>query len=471
MPGPVCSAACSVASPISQASGISATRREHEQGRVPDVGQVVERDDDRPEGQAGEEDSSDHGRATTLPAAPIRVGARDRAQPENRLFVKSCGGWTAAVTIRGMTDRLAADDSRRAAAAPAGRGRVPPLRGALRQGRLPRCVRRAGLRVRLRLRGVRPHVHGLHAAGVRRRDRPRPAARGRAPPRRLRRRRRAPDAAADVPRRGGVVLRAARRRGRLPEPGVPRDARREPELPRLRAARRRLPEAATRRAAGRPRLRAASSARVQLAQVGPPRPRRARGRPGPASRGSRAAPGTRDAPRNVREPARRSARRRSSSCRSRFEPSGAFESLTCRQRSRSSPIRSSRSASAAASDGRVGDVDAGDVPVARVEAEAEPRVVVERRRGSPRARRSSGRSCRRRRPSSPCSSQRSSVVSSRSSRSAGTTRSSPASKPAPRCEPTWKTTPSAPIAAAASSVARSAATRLLVDRPGRARRG
>ena len=74
MPGPVCSAACSVASPISQASGISASGREHEEGRVPEVGQVVERDDDGPEGQAGEEDSSDHGRPTTLPTARFELG-------------------------------------------------------------------------------------------------------------------------------------------------------------------------------------------------------------------------------------------------------------------------------------------------------------------------------------------------------------------------------------------------------------
>ena len=40
--------------------------------------------------------------------------------------------------------------------------------------------------------------------------------------------------------------------------------------------------------------------------------------------------------------------------------------------------------------------------------------------------------------------------------SAGTTRSSPASKPAPRCEPTWKMTASASIATAASTVAPSA---------------
>ena len=53
-------------------------------------------------------------------------------------------------------------------------------------------------------------------------------------------------------------------------------------------------------------------------------------------------------------------------------------------------------------------------------------------------------------------SQRSSVVSWRSSSSAGTTSSTASSKPNPRCEPTWKTTASEPIASAVSIVARSA---------------
>ncbi len=65
------------------------------------------------------------------------------------------------------------------------------------------------------------------------------------------------------------------------------------------------------------------------------------------------------------------------SCRSRFEPSGAFESLTCRQRSRSRPISPSRSFSSLSSSLAVRDVVAGCVEVARVEADAEPRVGVE----------------------------------------------------------------------------------------------
>ena len=65
------------------------------------------------------------------------------------------------------------------------------------------------------------------------------------------------------------------------------------------------------------------------------------------------------------------------SCRSRFEPSGAFESLTCRQRSRSSPISPSRSFEQRVELAAVGDVVAGGEQVARVEADAEPRVGVE----------------------------------------------------------------------------------------------
>ena len=48
----------------------------------------------------------------------------------------------------------------------------------------------------------------------------------------------------------------------------------------------------------------------------------------------------------------------------------------------------------------------------------------------------------------------------RDSRSAGTTRSTPASNPEPRWEPTWKTTASASIAQATSIVFWSAATDL-----------
>ena len=49
MPGPVCSAACSVASPISQASGIERDCREHEERDVAGSGEPVDRDRDRRE--------------------------------------------------------------------------------------------------------------------------------------------------------------------------------------------------------------------------------------------------------------------------------------------------------------------------------------------------------------------------------------------------------------------------------------
>ena len=84
-------------------------------------------------------------------------------------------------------------------------------------------------------------------------------------------------------------------------------------------------------------------------------------------------------------------------------------------------------------------------------------------RRSSRARRSSGRSCRLRRPSSP------SAATSRRW-SARAPAPSPAARararargPEPRCEPTWKTTPSAPIAHATSIVLPQSGDRLLVD--------
>ena len=60
IPGPVCSAACSVASPISHASGMSAAAARSEERSVADVGEVVEGDDDRPESQPREEYSTSH---------------------------------------------------------------------------------------------------------------------------------------------------------------------------------------------------------------------------------------------------------------------------------------------------------------------------------------------------------------------------------------------------------------------------
>ena len=125
----------------------------------------------------------------------------------------------------------------RASAPPSGRGRVPPLRGALRQGRLPRGVHRALVPVRLRVRGVGSHLRRLHAEGLRGRDRPRPAAGGGGAAR---------TASAAIRATGAPLpmckvevapcYEAPRRRARLPQPGVPRDPARAAELPRLRAA-------------------------------------------------------------------------------------------------------------------------------------------------------------------------------------------------------------------------------------------
>ena len=72
-------------------------------------------------------------------------------------------------------------DRTRAPPPPTGRDGAPPVRSPLRQGRLSGRVPVARLPLRLLVRGVGEHVRRLHAEGVRRRDRPRDASRGRAP--------------------------------------------------------------------------------------------------------------------------------------------------------------------------------------------------------------------------------------------------------------------------------------------------
>ena len=153
---------------------------------------------------------------------------------------------------------------------------MSPLRGALRQGRLPgSCVERACAFVYAyeafghtymgcmqRVFDVEIDLDLLRAA-ERRRER-------------LRCGRGAQGPAADVPRRGRVVLRAARRRGRLPQSRVLRDAGREPELPRLRAARRLTPAAACparlSRSPGMPAPPASLVQRPQSCELGRVRP-------------------------------------------------------------------------------------------------------------------------------------------------------------------------------------------------------
>ena len=62
IPGPVCSAACSVASPISHASGISAADARTNSTVAVEVGEIVEEHHDRREGEEREEGATDHGR-------------------------------------------------------------------------------------------------------------------------------------------------------------------------------------------------------------------------------------------------------------------------------------------------------------------------------------------------------------------------------------------------------------------------
>jgi hypothetical protein len=91
--------------------------------------------------------------------------------PENRPDVKSCAVRSADATI--CRDERPTGAAERASAPPSGRGGVPTLRRSLRQGRLSGCVHRARLSLRLLVRSLGPHVHGVHAEGLRGRDRPR----------------------------------------------------------------------------------------------------------------------------------------------------------------------------------------------------------------------------------------------------------------------------------------------------------
>ena len=79
MPGPVCSAACSVASPISHASGINASAESTNSRVGSRSDDVVQQDDERGERKQSVEDVTDHGRVPY-----------PRGLPEDRPFVKSC---------------------------------------------------------------------------------------------------------------------------------------------------------------------------------------------------------------------------------------------------------------------------------------------------------------------------------------------------------------------------------------------
>ena len=109
---------------------------------------------------------------------------------------------------------------------------------------------------------------------------------------------------------------------------------------------------------------------------------------------------------------------------------------------------------------RIADVDSRDVEVAGVEADAEPRVAVER---VDERRELVDRAADRAAGAGRVLEQEPRLLGAAVEHLRGAparTRFRPASKPAPRCEPTWKTTPSASIATAASTVERIVATLL-----------
>ena len=238
MPGPVCSAACSVASPISQASGMSASGGEHELGGLGEVREVVEARSRAARGRASRRGSCGP-RARTLsgPVAPERVadsvGTRAASPlPENRRLSSLAAG------APGEHNRLMNE-----AAAEVG----IPLR-VQDEVECRHCavhcekVVYPGACIRMAC----PFVYAYEAWGrtymgclqkVFDVEIDLVAARGRrGGAGRLRRGPRPPGAAADVRRRGRRVLRRPRGRARLPEPRVPRAPARARDVPRLRDA-------------------------------------------------------------------------------------------------------------------------------------------------------------------------------------------------------------------------------------------
>ena len=229
IPGPVWTAACSVASPISHASGIRAIAEMDELGRLREVRRVWNASG------TGATQALRTGFFAPRRAHPTAWPAAFALLPEDGALVKSCGGMHRRNTIR--DDRV----ERKWTPSPGtGRGRMPPLRGPLREGGLPRRLPPHGL----------PFVYAYEAWGrtymgciqkVFDVEIDLFAARGggvRA--RRLRRRPRSPPAAPDVRGRRRLDLRQPRGRPRLPEPRVLRAPPPPRELSRLRSRQRRV---------------------------------------------------------------------------------------------------------------------------------------------------------------------------------------------------------------------------------------
>ena len=178
-------------------------------------------------------------------------------------------------------------------------------------------------------------------------------------------------AASDVRGRGRRDVPAPRGRARLPHPGVPRASARARDLPRLRD-RRRLGARRSRRSVASSGLARGDERRAARSMSAVLRP--------PSGHVSSTAGRPRKAgcPRNVGEPVADRRRRRRTSCRSRFEPSGVFASFTCSSAQPVEPEAHVEIVERLVERRRARDVDTGCPPVTRVEADAEPLVPVER---------------------------------------------------------------------------------------------
>ena len=142
-------------------------RGQDELRRLGKVGEVVKTDRERRDRQRREQDLLDTAAEPPASSASVLSEPCPSPLPENRRFVKSCSERYERNTIGTCTRR----PRRKTPARYRTRSRAPTVQSTARRSstRVPASGEPA---LRLRLRGLGAHLHGLPPEGVRRRDRP-----------------------------------------------------------------------------------------------------------------------------------------------------------------------------------------------------------------------------------------------------------------------------------------------------------
>ena len=117
------------------------------------VEEVVRRDDDRRERERREEDPAEH-EAERYPASGCPSRTSNRRGRDHCLKSARLSSLAMKCTRRTQSGHERNCGGGRSPSPGPGRGRMPPLRGALREGRAARLVHPDGLPVRLRVRGL-----------------------------------------------------------------------------------------------------------------------------------------------------------------------------------------------------------------------------------------------------------------------------------------------------------------------------